>query len=123
MIPTAKIQTAIQFIFLLLGVCLWSGCAATGTRPEALSDQPESFSALRSVGQAVSGQDLTDEQMHKISRQIQEDEETRSAIKTIRENLSGSQARVKYCPVCGRRYSPHLKTCPIHGVELKELQE
>ena len=102
------------------------GCASLNPppdQPRPATERQETVSALQSVGQAVSGRQLTEEDLAAVARQMQSDEDARQAVETITESLSGGAAKVKYCPICGRRYSPHMKTCPVHGVELKELTE
>ncbi len=51
-------------------------------------------------------------------------EEAMSAIHSVAEALSTTEAAaVKYCPIDGKHFAPHLKMCPEHNVLLKETQE
>ncbi len=53
---------------------------------------------------------------------VRSDEEARSAVEAIREAVSTTASVVKYCPVTGKRYSPRLETCPVHGVTLENVE-
>jgi len=48
--------------------------------------------------------------------------EARSAIESVAGAVSTTTARVKYCPVCGRRFSPQVSVCPFDGAQLKEVE-
>lgn len=48
--------------------------------------------------------------------------EVRSAIESVAGAVATKTARVKYCPVCGRRFSPQVNVCPFDGAQLKEVE-
>ncbi len=51
-------------------------------------------------------------------------EEAISAIHSVAEALSTTEAAVvKYCPIDGKHFAPHLKMCPEHNVLLEEMKE
>ncbi len=54
---------------------------------------------------------------------IRADKEAQSAIGAITGAVSGKALSVKYCPATGKRYSPRIETCPVHGVELKNVDD
>lgn len=49
-------------------------------------------------------------------------QDVRRAIESVAGAVSQSPIRVKYCPVCGRRFSPSIVQCPFDGAQLKELE-
>lgn len=49
-------------------------------------------------------------------------DDVRSAVESVAGAVSRTSVRVKYCPVCGRRFSPSVTICPFDGAELKELE-
>jgi hypothetical protein len=49
-------------------------------------------------------------------------QDVRSAIESVAGAVSKMPMRVKYCPVCGKRFSPSVMKCPADGTELKELE-
>ncbi len=81
------------------------------------------YSALESVGSAIRGKKLTQEEIKEISKDIQKDKAAQSAISEVTGTYSQNQGVIKYCPIDGKHFSPHLKFCPEHQVELKESQE
>ena len=100
---------SLAFIFGL------SGCAA-----KKAQNTEEMGTALESVAGALVGKELTPEEVKKLKKEIQTDPEARDAVQKITDSLQ-NPAAVKYCPVDGQRYAPHLKLCPVHKVELKNL--
>ena len=48
--------------------------------------------------------------------------DVRSAIESVAGAVAITPLRVKYCPTCGRRFSPSVSTCPFDKTELKELE-
>lgn len=113
-------------VVIISTVSFITGCATVlppSSSQKQSPDQEESVSALRSVGEAVSGRSLSEEELRDVARQIQSDPQARDAVETITENLTGAKRKVKYCPVCGKRFSPHLTICPEHQVELKEIED
>ncbi|MFA6378410.1 MAG: hypothetical protein WCX16_01330 [Candidatus Omnitrophota bacterium] len=48
--------------------------------------------------------------------------DVRSAVESVAGAVSKKPARVKYCPICGRRFSPSVVQCPVDGADLKELE-
>ena len=50
-------------------------------------------------------------------------QDRQSAINSVAESVTQTKLHIKYCPVCGRRYSPSREVCPRDGATLKELTE
>ena len=49
-------------------------------------------------------------------------QDVRSAVESVAGAISQNATRVKYCPVCGRRFSPSVTQCPDDGTVLKDLE-
>ena len=78
--------------------------------------------ALQSIAGAVVGKELTPQEIETLKRELQTNKDVRQTVKEITDSLQRSP-QVKYCPVDGQRFSATLKECPIHHMELKELDE
>lgn len=109
-------------LILFFGLTM-SGCS-TAIPPMAEDETPEDVkSALGTVAGAIAGQgQLSDEELAELEQQLREDPEAQSAVQTITSSMSGTAARVKYCPQTGKRYAPRLDTCPIHNIPLESLE-
>ncbi|MFA5087811.1 MAG: hypothetical protein WC552_02115 [Candidatus Omnitrophota bacterium] len=81
----------------------------------------DSISALQSVAEAVSGQEIDAKGMRDLSRQIQQDKDAQAAVESITSVLSGQKIGGKFCPVCGQRYGSRVKNCPVDGAVLETL--
>ncbi len=57
------------------------------------------------------------------SLQVEGAGEIQSAIESVAGAVSKRKIRIKYCPVCGRRFSPDVVQCPFDGAKLKDLEE
>ena len=44
-----------------------------------------------------------------------------TAVEAVKKTFE--ERRVKYCPLDGKRYSPTMTICPVHGVELKDVSD
>jgi len=94
----------------------------SSTPPRQETSQ-EAISAMKSVTSSISGEKISDEDLKSLDKELKKDEEAQSAVRTITDALSEKRVIIKYCPVTGKRYSPSLKKCPIHGVELIVVEE
>ncbi len=79
--------------------------------------------AIGSVAGAISGEQLTEEEVADLTDQIQNDPEAQSAIQSISETYTSDTPSVKYNPETGQRFAPHLTHDPVTGVELLELKD
>lgn len=70
---------------------------------------------------AVSGQDVTEQDLKNLAQQVQKDKEAQSAVESISGAFDPSRPKIKYCPVCGKRYRFTFEECPVHHVPLKIL--
>lgn len=104
---------------------LASGCA-TGAKRKAQTASGETAaevtSALEAVAGSISGKKLSQSEVDALSKDLQTNEETKSAVDSLTGALSGGQPAVYYCPVDGKRFSSRVKTCPEHNVTLKKLE-
>ncbi len=117
----------VSFILMLLLL----GCATTTAKQKApvstglrkAESQQEAESALRAVVGSLTGENMSEEELRKISREVKKDQAAQSAIQSLTENFSGAPGEIKYCPRDGKRYSSKLEKCPEHQLELKVLTE
>ena len=108
---------------LALGVVfIFFGCATTAPPEGHKETKQDVQSAVEAVATAITGQEMSEEELRELNRQIREDKEAQSAVQSITNTLSDASLSVKYCPVTGKRYSSHLTECPQHHVKLKELE-
>ncbi len=107
-----------RMLSIFAGVFFLAGCqtAAPIKTEEETSDDVES--ALSAVAGALGGKELDQEDLKRLEKQIRTDEDAQSAIQVITESVGGD-AQVKYCPITGKRYAPHLEMCPEHAVLLE----
>jgi len=76
------------------------------------------FFVLLFVGcQATSAQ-----QKEENAQKAKNIKETESVVGSLTGAVTPGQARVRYCPACGRRFSPSVNQCPFDKTELKELE-
>jgi hypothetical protein len=112
----------------LSGVLLVAaGCASSPERKvnggsQKAESREDIERSLQSVTGALSGQNVSQEELRTLSRDIQKDPSTRRAVEAVTGAVSGQSTAVKYCPVDGKRFSPTLKFCPEHDVELKNVE-
>lgn len=66
----------------------------------------------------MAGRELTEEEVEDVIKDIESDEEARSAVETISDFMS-APARIKYSPATGKRYSADLEFDPETGVKLE----
>ena len=106
-----------------------AGCQAhTGRMKPApngspLSESPQEVqSALKSMTEALSGQNMTDAELQQLGRQWARNAEVRNAVESVTGALSG-QRSAKYCPVDGKRFSPDIERCPYCGAMLLNVEE
>ncbi len=120
------------YFFVSLLFLLLSGCASFGQQKGSLQKtdgklrketKEEILSAAGTVVEAVSGQDMTEEELKDFVENMRKDEEAQEAVETIADALDQNHKKVKYCPVTGKRYRYSLERCPIHNVPLKVLGE
>lgn len=57
----------------------------------------------------------------KDTTKIESRQEVETAVVAIKEAVTNTAVRAKYCPVCGRHYSSQLTVCPKDNTPLKEV--
>ena len=116
-----------DFILICSIACLLivGGCRTTqsSVKPSARQEtRKEEGTAIQAVLGAVSGQEVNEQGLHDLVREVQKDQEAQSAVKAIAESSSpGIDAMV--CPNDGKRYSARLKTCPDGVTPLQSIKE
>ena len=109
-------------MFILFFFC---GCAAVSSQHKSSSagtDQ-DAVSAVKSLANSLSGKELNDRQIKELSKDIQKNKDTQSAIKSVSDAVGSKNVNVFYCPVDGERFSARVKSCPAHQVLLKKVEE
>jgi hypothetical protein len=116
------VQQTLNILGIVSIVALLAGCqtAAPVQGPEETREDVEE--SLTAVAGALSGKQLSEEDVRNLEKQLREDEKAQSAVQAITESISTKAPVVKYCPVDGKRYAPHMETCPEHGVPLKIVE-
>ena len=119
-------------IYYLIIFVFFSGCGPSAnnqvkkniynTEPRQESPQ-EIEAAMESVVSAISGQDISKKDLRDLSKEIRNDKEAQSAVQSIKDSILPSEVRVKYCPVCGKRYSPKFEKCSECHVILKDVSD
>jgi hypothetical protein len=109
---------ALMTLFIILSL---SGCHTTSPIQGRKETREDVKDALSAVAGALGGKPLDEKALRNLEKQVRTDEDAQTAIRAITESVGGKTPAVKYCPVTGRRYAPHLEICPEHGVELKTL--
>ena len=115
-LPDCRVLATLFLIFLFCGCQTTSSVQGEGESREDVQE------ALSAIAGALSGKKLSDKELRDLERQIREDKEAQSAIQSITESVGGQAPVVKYCPVTGRRYAPHMELCPEHGVTLEIVE-
>jgi len=106
-------------------LCIFSvaGCQAALKIGADQKTEEGSLDALSSIAGAVSGKNITQNELKTLGRQLRKDPEAQSAVKAITDSLNGGKRIIKYCPVGGERYAPNMTVCPAHNVKLEMLNE
>lgn len=87
----------IKNLFFFIGLFVLIGCQAS------------SVHRSRSIG--------SDQRPSETVRDVQ------TAVKSVADSVTFQQVNIKYCPTCGRRYSPEQERCPLDGALLMELKD
>ena len=111
------------FVFCCLVFC---GCQTTLSRKERILKVPfENYrdidASLRSVAEGVSGKALNDKEYKQLKNDLRSDPEAQSAVQSVTDALT-QEIIIKYCPVCGKRYSFDFEFCSEDGTLLKILE-
>jgi hypothetical protein len=108
-------------VFLLLMLSS-VGCETA----QSIKGEDETFkdvtTAIESMTEAVSGKELSKEDLDRFKKQLKEDGETKEVIGVITNSLSPTDGVTKYCPVTGKRYALRLEICPEHNVLLELIK-
>ena len=116
-------QKGVQFlgrlVFLFFLPLVLLSCA-TAQAPIAKNETPKEVKrAVKSVAEAMSGKELSDAEVNKLVNDLKTDEEAQSAVKAMTDAVSGEKPKLKYSPVTGKRYAPHMEYDPETGAKLE----
>ena len=81
-----------------------SGCRTTkpiNSAGETIQDVQKSVGTVASV---MTGRKMSDQDVKKLERQMQNDPEARKAMESVTQSM-GTQSVIKYCPIDGDRYA------------------
>jgi len=106
-------------VFVLISICCLCGCQTAGQKPK--TSQAETISALTTMTQGLTNQPVSESQLKDLAKQVQNDPQAQSAIRSINTALS-AQHTVKYCPEDGERFSADMMWCPDHKVKLEWVE-
>jgi len=95
---------------------------ASQAQPKKDSSE-ETMAALQTIAGSMTGEELTEEDLHRLGQDIKNDEDAKSAVQGMTDLIKGEKSSIKYCPEDGKRYSAHLKYCPGTTILLKVLEE
>lgn len=123
------LNSSILCLLLLASCFSFSGCQTTRSsrrgstegKGQSVETNKDAQEALTSVVESISGQDLTEQDLRRLNKQLRSDKDAQSAVQVLTDSIGGNAAQIKYCPVTGKRYAPHIVKCPEHGVDLKEI--
>ncbi len=114
---------SLQCVIFLCLLVFVMGCKTLVKTP--LQNDEESIgdvtTAVGSIAEAISGQDLTQEELDDFEKRLMHDKETQEVVGVITQTISSDQPIAKYCPVTGKRYAAKFDRCPEHNVELKPV--
>lgn len=68
------------------------------------------------------GCQATSSQKKEDALKVRSLEETQSAVDSLKGAVTPTQAHARYCPVCGKRFSPSVTQCPFDQATLKEVE-
>lgn len=103
-------------------VVLLTGCQTVRKVERQREYLEETEVAVGAIAEAVTGQELSEEEKERLQQQIRNDPEARSAVQAIADSHT-KPLRMKYSPATGKRYAGHLEVDPETGVKLLWLDE
>lgn len=95
------------------------GCQTTQQDRDLKRNKENLGEILSAVSGALSGRQLSEEELHNLEKQIRTDVDAQSAVQAITDSVGGKVPQVKYCPVTGKRYASNLEICPEHQILLE----
>ena len=121
---------AISLVLCTAGCCLIMSACQHSQKQDISSPGGSSQETPQDVGKALqsitgnlTGKEMSEEDLRELSRQIQKDEEAKSAVEAVTTAVGGGVVSAKYCPVDGKHFSADMKTCPAHKVELVPIED
>lgn len=108
-------------IFFL--ACVLSSCQTVSSSKKSQATKVSGDEAISSIAEVWAGKHLTREEIEGLKKQLKTDKEARSAIEAITGSVTAKRGGIKYCPVDGEHYAPHVEVCPVHKIKLKAVEE
>ena len=107
-------------VFILLLCIGLAGCQTT--QPKQKDSMQDAISAFGTVTEGLTNQPVSQQDLKKLSVQVQKDPQAKSAVQSINQALTVQQAGIKYCPIDGQRFDASVDTCPTHHIKLKVVE-
>ena len=115
-------MTRLEIFVLVLVAFVVLGCQSTSLDKNSTGVIPaRQMQAIKSAAKAYTGKDVTDEDIYRMANQLSENAEVQTAIESVANELTQKPV-IYYCPIDGKRFSPLVKKCPEHHVELKLVE-
>ncbi len=108
---------------MLILVCLVSSCQTVSSSKKGQATKVSGDEAIASIAEVWAGKHLTQEEVEGLKKQMKTDQEARSAIQAITGSVATKRDGIKYCPIAGEHYAPHVEICPVHKIKLKMVEE
>ncbi len=119
------VRTMVIAKYVLLSGCVFcilSGCQTATLKKSAGETTPDIISAVGSMTEGLTNQDISQEDLRRVAKQAQQDPSVQQAIESVNNAMQATQTGIKYCPLDGKRFSHRLSTCPHCGATLKDLE-
>ena len=127
-----KIRLIYILVIFVAGSCFF-GCATVSEKKSRAeikevfqTSEDESIhdvaTALESMSEAMTGTELTGQQIENLSKDLRNNEDAQTAVKKIADSFDRKNVSVKYSPSTGKRYSADMEYCPETGVKLLPVE-
>jgi hypothetical protein len=101
-----------------------AGCSGKNPQAKAVHESSQDVEqAIKAIAEAVSGREVNEKELQELKHQLRHDEGARSAIQSMTNAMDQRPKRIKYSPLTGKRYAPHLEVDPETGAKLEWLEE
>ena len=114
-------KTRAEIWIVLFLASSFVGCQSATQSATGSGVSRREMDALKSAAKALSGRDVTDDDIYRLADQLKNNSEERSAVESVTNALT-QRSIIYYCPVDGKRFASSVKECPQHHVKLKLLE-
>ena len=114
-------MTRSEILIVMLVAFFFVGCQSARQSASGSGVSRRDMDALKSAAKALSGREVTDEDIYRLANQLKDNSENRSAVESV-TNAFTRKAVIYYCPIDGKRFAASVKECPEHHVKLLLLE-